>query len=244
MNYEVGGYLLFPSIQTYTDLIPLVLQAMELTPADVEVSLPREGYAFPPKTDLPVEQALVELGQRGGGIDVTIDERPETYWLEPAAGPYTLPDLWLDGEAWLHPPIGLYPVINIWVTNHAMSTRYQSQTTIDHYAERWLRLCEQGNAVYGYFSPFEHMTQREFLDRSIFPHMQAENLSKLLDDSAANWLVYFGPELARRWRQEQIPWPTSWSSPQPFLSLALPSGAQFIRTSEEVFGEEVPDYNA
>jgi hypothetical protein len=235
MSYDVGGYLLFPPTYTYADLVQVVLQAMELTPSDVEVSLPHEGYAFPAPSDLPVEQALVELGQRGGGIDVTVGRRPETYWLEPAAGPYTLPDLWVDGEAWLHPPKGLYPVIIIWIPQVALRDQ-PPYTLIDRYAERWLRLCEQGHVVYGYFSRYDVGAEREFLDERVFPHIQAGDLPKLLKDSNEKWLVYFGPELATRWRQEQIPWPTSWSSPEPFLSLALPSGAQFIRTSEEVFG--------
>ena len=38
MNY-LGGYLLFPSRQTYADLGRVTLQAMELIPADVKVAL-------------------------------------------------------------------------------------------------------------------------------------------------------------------------------------------------------------
>ena len=57
MNY-LGGYLLFPSTQTYADLVRVTLQAMELTPTDVEISLPHEGFAFPPSTDLPIAEAL------------------------------------------------------------------------------------------------------------------------------------------------------------------------------------------
>lgn len=242
MNY-LGGYLLFPSTQSYADLMHVVLQAMELTIADIEVLLPREGYASPLVTDVPVEQALVELGQRGGGMRVIGRMRPETYWFEPAAGPYSLPDLWVDGEAWLKPPAGLYSVINLWVADVALRNQ-APYTPIDQFAERWLRLCEQGHAVYGYFSHFDSWTEREFLDERIFPHVQAGDLPELLKDSDENWLVYFGPELAQRWRQEQIRWPISWSRPEPYLVRELPSGAQFIRTSKGTFGEDVPDDDA
>ncbi|GCE28095.1 hypothetical protein KDA_35790 [Dictyobacter alpinus] len=236
MNY-LGGYLLFPSTQTYAGLVQAILQAMELTPVDIEVLLPREGYAVPIATSLPIEQALVELGHRGGGINVLDETRPETYWLEPAAGPYSLSNLWVEDEPWFKPVTGPYPVMNISIAEPAL--RNQSPyTSIDQLAERWLRLCEQGHAIYGYFSRFELRTERDFLDEHIFPHLQADDLSQLLEDSDENWLVYVGPELAKRWQQEHIRWPTSWSSPQPFLTHEQPSGAQFIRTSEGVFGEK------
>jgi hypothetical protein len=240
MNY-LGGYLLFPSTQTYADLGRVTLQAMELIPADVKVALPREGFAIPSWSDLPVEDALNNLDQHGGGIGVSIENQPETYWFEPAAGPASLPDLWVEDEAWLHPPAGLYPVINISIADVALRNK-APYTPIEQFAERWLRLCEQGHAIYGYFSHFEFGTEREYLDERIFPHLHNGDLPKLLEDSDEKWLVYLGPELAKRWRQEQIRWPTSWSCSEPFLSLELPSGAQFIRTSEGVFGEKVPDY--
>ena len=236
MNY-LGGYLLFPSTQTYADLVRVTLQAMELTPADVKVLLPREGFALPPSTGLPTEEALGTLVQTGGGLNATIVGRPELYWFEPAAGPYSLPNLWEDGEAWLEPVNGLYPVVNIWVADVALRDE-APYAPIEQFVERWLRLCEQGHVVFGYFSPFEFKTERDFLDERVFPHLQEGNLPELLKDSDSSWFVYLGPELAKRWRQEHVRWPKSWSGSEPFLSWELPSGAQFIRTSEGIFGEK------
>ena len=147
------------------------------------------------------------------------------------------PNLWEDGEAWLEPVNGLYPVVNIWVADVALRDE-APYAPIEQFVERWLRLCEQGHVVFGYFSPFEFKTERDFLDERVFPHLQEGNLPELLKDSDSSWFVYLGPELAKRWRQEHVRWPKSWSGSEPFLSWELPSGAQFIRTSEGIFGEK------
>jgi hypothetical protein len=75
------------------------------------------------------------------------------------------------------------------------------------------------------------MDERDYVESRILPPLQNEDLNQLLEANDANWLVYLGPELAERWRQEQMPLPFT-----PLDSQDLPSGAHFFRTRTEVFG--------
>ncbi|MBV9391211.1 MAG: hypothetical protein JOY96_04885 [Verrucomicrobia bacterium] len=216
MSDLVGGYILFPPTLSRTDLITGTLQAMELVPDEFEVRLPEEDGlprlpedGFPFRTEQPPEYALTLLAQEESGvIKGKGSKSSETFWFEPK--------------------IASYPVVNIWVVDTAM---YYNEwpKDIEHFVERWLRLCEQGQAVFGYFSQFEHMFDREYLEDQIFPALQHEDLPQLLV-AEVNWLIYLGPELAERWRQEQPPFPSP-----PLISQDLPSGAHFFRTKTSVF---------
>ena len=100
---------------------------------------------------------------------------------------------------------------------------------VESFVRRWPQLCEQGQAVFGYFSPFEYMFERDYLKERIVPALQRGDLAELMSTDI-NWLIYLGPDLAQRWRQEQTPFPSP-----PLISQKLPSGAHFFRTRPEVF---------
>ncbi len=214
----VGGYILFPPTLSRADLIAVTLRTMELIPDEFEVRLPDEdglprtgadGYPF--RTEEPPERALTLLAKEESGlIEGKASKSAETYWFEPI--------------------VASYPVINLWVTNRAMYYNERSEE-IEAFVIRWLHLCEQGQAVFGYFSPFGFMYERDYVEDRILPPLQDEDLNQLLKANNANWLIYLGPELAERWRQEQTPFPSS-----PSVSQDLPSGAHFFRTSTSVFG--------
>lgn len=212
----VGGYILFPSMLTRADLIAVALKAMRLTPDEFQVRLfeggspcfPDAGYPF--RTEEPPERALTLLAQEECGV---IEGRglksPETYWFEPV--------------------VTSYPVVTIWVVDRAM--RYdQRPKEIEDFVVRWLQLCEQGQAVFGYFCLFGFMFEREYLEDKILPAFQSSDTRHFLEQIMPSWLIYLGPELAERWRQEKRP------SPSPLqISQDLPSGAHFFRTSLGVF---------
>ncbi len=211
----VGGYLIFPSTLSRADLIAVTLQAMELGPEEFEVRLPdEEGFprlpeeGFPFRTVEPPERALALLAEVESGVINSRDV--ETYWLEPV--------------------IAAYQPLTIWITASAMRYRGSPDKVIELYTARWLHLCEQGQAVLGYFSPFGFMNEHDYLEEKILPALQREDLPELLA-AEVNWLIYLGPELAERWRQEQTPFPSP-----PLISQDLPSGAHFFRTSTSVFG--------
>jgi hypothetical protein len=215
MTDLVGGYILFPPGLKRSDLITLTLQAMELAPGEFEVRLPEDGLprlpedGYPFRTEKPVERALALLAQEESGVIEGKGEKEfETYWFEPA--------------------IALAPVVNIWVSDSAMFYDTRAKR-VEDFARRWPHLCEQGQAVFGYFSPFEHMFDRDYLAQRIVPALERGDLVELMATDC-NWLIYLGPELAQRWRQEQTPFPSP-----PLLSLDLPSGAHFFRTRTEVF---------
>lgn len=216
MSDFVGGYILFPSALSRADLIAVTLRAMELLPNEFEVRLPDEdglpripadGYPF--RTEEPPERALALLAKEESGlIEGKVSKSAETYWFEPMAASY--------------------PVINLWVAYRAM--RYSERSgEIEAFIGRWLHLCEQSQALFGYFSPFGFMGERDYLEDTILPSLQREDLSQLLV-AEVNWLIYLGPELAERWRREQTPFPSP-----PLVSQELPSGAHFFRTKRSVF---------
>jgi len=215
MGDFVGGYILFPPTLERASLIASTLQAMELIPDEFEVRLPEDDYpltsgeGFPLRREEPSERALALLAEeKSGVIDGRGSRGSETFWFEPLAASY--------------------PSVMIWVVDRAMFYDEWPQD-IEIFVERWLHLCEQGNAVFGYFSPFEHMFYREYLEEKILPALQQGDLYRLLIPDV-NWLIYLGPELAEQWRKEQ----TSFPSP-PLVSMALPSGAHFFRTKTSVF---------
>ena len=212
----VGGYILFPATLTRADLIAVILESMELAPDEFEVRLPEEdGFprlpedGFPFRTEEPVEYALDLLAQEESGVLVGRGSKiAETFWLEPM--------------------IATYQPVTIWVSATAM--RYsRSSDAVEFFATRWLHLCEKGKAVFGYFTPFSFMFEREYLRDTILPALQKGDLSRL-QNADINWLIYLGPELAERWRQEQTPFPSP-----PLISQDLPSGAHFFRTRTSVF---------
>lgn len=209
----VGGYILFPSTLAKADLIAITLHAMELAPDEFDVGLYDEGVysedGYPFRAEEPLERALMLLAQEEGGlIDGKGGKSAEDYWFEP--------------------PVATYQPITIWVTNSAVR-RPERVDYVESLAQRWPQLCEQGQAVFGYFCSFEHMFDRDYLVEKIVPALQQGDLAKLMNTDI-NWLIYLGPDLAQRWRQEQTPFPSP-----PVISQELPSGAHFFRTRPEVF---------
>jgi hypothetical protein len=206
----IGGYILSPL--TRADLIAVTLKAMELAPDEFEVRLPEDGSpllpeeGFPFRTEDPPERALTLLAQEKSGVIKGKDSRgAEIFWFEP--------------------PLASYQPITIWVEPVAM---YYEKTPerVDRFAQQWLQLCEQGHAVFGYFSPIFFMFEREYLQDNVLPAFQQGTVRQFLEQITPGWLIYLGSELAERWRQEGSP------SYSPLLiSQDLPSGAHFFRTS-------------
>ena len=215
MSYDpVGGYVVFPSTLARADVIAVTVRTMELGPDEFEILLPGEDSPpfpddFPSRANEPFEQAVVHLAQvESWAIENKAITRSETYWFEP--------------------PAASYPVVTIWVVDRAINSKTHPAET-ERFVERWLQLCEQGQAVFGYFCPFGFMFEREYLEEKILPVFQRGTVRQFLDEIMPSWLIYQGPELAERWRQEQRPLPS------PLLvSQDLPSGAHFLRTSEDV----------
>lgn len=210
----IGGPVLFPTAAKRADLITLTLRAMELGQDEFQVRLCEDGFprfsgeGYPFRTEEPQSRALTLLAQEECGvIEGAGPKDPEIYWFEP--------------------PLATYPMITVWVRDSAML--YHTYTDqVEAFARRWLQLCEQGQAVFGYISPFEDMLYRDYLEEHIVPALQQGKLSELMGTDI-NWLIYLGPDLARRWRQEQTSFPTL-----PLVSQELPSGAHFFRTRTEV----------
>jgi hypothetical protein len=219
----VGGYLIFPSSLTRADLIAVTLKAMELEPDEFEARLPDDGYprfpsdGFPFRTEQPPARALALLAQEESGvINGKGSKSPETYWFEPA--------------------IESHPLVTCWVYDTAMI--YDTRPNeVDNYAGRWLQLCEQGQALFGYFGPFEHMFDRDFLEEKIWPAFKSGDARLVLKAVTPSWLMYLGSERAERWRQDEKP------SPSPLLvSQDLPSGAHFFRTTLDVSESSLSDF--
>lgn len=211
----VGGYILFPTTLTRADLIAVTLKAMELASGEFEVLLPEDGFprlpedGYPLRTVEPPERALALLAQEESGVIAGKGLKgAETYWFEPVIASYPLVTLWVE-------PMALYD--DKWPEH------------IDFFVKRWLQLCEQGQAVFGYFSPFSFMFERDYLQDKILPAFHGGSVRDLLEQITPGWLLYLGSELAERWRQEQMP------TPSPILiSQDLSSGAHFFRTSRNV----------
>jgi hypothetical protein len=209
----IGGYILFPAALARADLIAVTLKAMELAPDEFEVRLPEEDgtplipeEGFPFRTEEPPERALALLAQeKGGVIQGRASKGAEIFWFEPTIASYQPIDVWVD-------PIAMY---------------YERDPEwVDLFAKRWLQLCEQGQAVFGYFCPFFFMFERDYLQEKILPVFQNGTVRDILEEIEPSWLVFLGSELAERWRQEQSPLYT------PLLdSQDLPSGAHFFRIS-------------
>ncbi len=216
MSDFVGGCILFPPELDRTTEIRTVLKAMELAPDEFEVRLPDEGVSrlteddYPLRTVEPPEYALQLLAEvESGLLRGEGSKSPETYWIDPC--------------------LDIYPVVTICVVDSAMFYD-QWPEEIEFFAKRWLQLCEQGQAVFGYFVPFEHMFTRSYLEEQFFPAVDQGNFKGILDELQTLWLLYLGPELAARFQEKHPILPASL-----FEVKHLPSGALFIRVSREVF---------
>jgi hypothetical protein len=205
----VGGYTVFPATLTRADLIAVTLEALERAPEEVqaqvfhddEYSLP--DYGYPLRTvDLAV------LAEKKSGV-LEVDRGTTTIWFEPAAGSYPLATFWVYWRIMVYEN---YP------------------EKVDSFARRWLQLCEQGKALFGYFSPYGHMFERDCLLEEVLPAFEDGSVTGLLNAITPSWLIYFGHDLAERWRQAERPTP----SPT-LISQDLPSGAHFIRAGLDVF---------
>lgn len=212
----IGGYILFPSILARADLIVITLKAMELAPDEFEVRLPEDEYplfpeeGFPFRTEEPPERALSLLAQeKGGVIKGTGLKSGEIFWFEPV--------------------IASYQPIEVWAEERAMEYNKWPQE-IDFFVTRWLQFCEQGQAIFGYFSPFYFKFAHDYLEEKILPAFLHGTARDFLKQIEPCWLVYLGRELTERWRLEQKPL----YSPL-LLSQDLPSGAHFFRTSLDLF---------
>ena len=209
----VGGYILFPSTLAKADLITATLQAMELASEEFEIRLYDEGKyseeVYPFRTEDSPERALELLVQEEiGMIKGEGGKGAEIYLFEPIVASYSVIVIKVDSVIFY---------------------RERFLCHAESFARRWPRLCEQGQAVFGYFCPFEHMFERDYLTEKIMPALQGGDLATLMSTDI-NWLIYLGPELAQRWRQEHTPFPVS-----PVVSQEMPSGAHFFRTRPEVF---------
>ena len=219
MSDFVGGCILFEPEQTREALITATLQAMNLVTGAFNVLLPDEdgfprhsGEGYPVRTKPTLEQSLAALAQVESGV------------IE-AKGPDQCETLWFDAK------VGPYPVITIWVNDSAMFYDEWPEYS-EALVERWLQLCEQGHAVFGYFSPYEHMFERERLEERFLPALQNEDVTQLLAPADVYWLAYLGPDIASRWRQQQMSLP---KNVHPLVSRALPSGAHFLRMTTSVY---------
>jgi hypothetical protein len=172
----IGGYTLFPTTLTRTGLIAMTLKAMELVPDEFEVLLPRDGSprlpeeGFPYRTEESPARALELLAQEESGVIEGKSLRgAETFWFEPA--------------------IASYPVVTFWVEPMAMYY-HKWPEDVDLFARRWLQLCVQGQAVFGYFSPFAFMFERDYLEEQILPALQGGSVRDLLEQIMPSWLIY------------------------------------------------------
>jgi hypothetical protein len=205
-SYYAGGYIFFSTIPERKALIELVLQTMELSPQEkLDVWLPRNEDHD--STDLPQEQALLELAHaQDGGFYVDTPGRPECYWFDQSAGPYTT--------------VRVSSIIN------ALEEQIDPSGP-ELMAKRWLALCEQGKADFGFFGQFDQMIELEYRDKLLHALLQ-KDVRKLLASWDAYWLIYFGPDLATRWRALQQPL-------QAIEKRWLPSGAFFARASSSLY---------
>jgi hypothetical protein len=205
-SYYAGGYIFFSTMPERKALIELVLQAMELSPQDkLDVWLPRNEDHD--STDLPRDLALRELAYvQDGGFYVDTPGRPERYWFDQPAGPYTT--------------VSVSSIIN------ALEEQIDPSGP-ELMVKRWLALCEQGKADFGFFGQFDQMIELEYRD-ALLPALLQKDVKKLLADWGAYWLIYLGPDLAARWRALLQPL-------QAIEQRWLPSGAFFARASSSLY---------
>ncbi|GCE28096.1 hypothetical protein KDA_35800 [Dictyobacter alpinus] len=221
MSDYVGSCLFFESNQTRDALITATLNAMELLLDSYDVRLPDEdgfprfaGEGYPVRTEATPELSLAALVRLESGIiEAEGPDQRETIWFDPKVGPY--------------------PVITIWVVDSAMYYEDWPEYS-EAFVKRWLQLCEQGKAVFGYFSPFEHMFELTLLETQFLPLIQSGDSAQLLAPSDVYWLAYLGPELAQNWRQQQMPLP---ETVHPRILQELPSRAHFLRMTTSVYGD-------
>ncbi len=88
-------------------------------------------------------------------------------------------------------------------------------------ARRWLALCEEGNATFGFFGQFEQMIEIEYRDAQL-PALEQKDVQRLMAEWPAYWLIYLEADLAARWREQE-------PSLQAYEKRWLPSGAFFAR---------------
>lgn len=222
MGDYVGGCIFFEPNQSRKTLIASTLQAMELVPDTLRVGLPESDTPpqgdeewYPVRTEPTFELSLAVLAHIGVGCIESIKPGPqEMFWFEPKVGPY--------------------PAMTVWVTDMAMF--YDDLPEYNEaFVQRWLHLCEQGNAIFGYFSSYLHMYERSELEENVLPAVESGDLTQLLEKSAdVYWLAYLNPELAQRWRQQQTPLP---DNVHPIISQELLSGAHFLRISRSAYGD-------
>ena len=216
MSYDpAGGYTLFPSSLTRGEVIALTVKAMEVGPDEFEVGLSEDGFprfageGYPLRKEEPLQRAVALLAEEECGvIEPKGIKARETYWFEPA--------------------LGSYPTVIFWVSDATWWYKRQPEQ-VEDFVRRWLKLCEEGHALFGYISHFYHMFARERLEQEVFPAFEQGTFPKFLETIRASWLIYLGSKLVEQWREGQRP------SPVPILlSEDMPSGAHFFRLSRDV----------
>ncbi len=66
---------------------------------------------------------------------------------------------------------------------------------VNHFVVQWIHLCEELQALYAFMHHFSFETEEEYLKNVFLPALHDKNVTKLLD-TAMNWLMYFGTDLA------------------------------------------------
>ncbi len=213
MGDYYGGYIFFPTIHDRNTLIQLVMDVIEASPTNTqaleEIWL-YDGEDTNP-TDLPPEQALIELANT---------ERGALFVQPPALE---------DAAFWFEPPVEGHQTINVWGYDIGLVNRSDRDNLgkVSSFIDRWLALCEKGGADFGFFGKYLQTTEKTYRDQ-VLPALLNNDVEALMSDIAIYWLVYLGPEQAKRWRMlhKEIP----------ALDIqTLPSGALFVRTSQYLY---------
>ncbi|MBV9671256.1 MAG: hypothetical protein JO076_00320 [Verrucomicrobia bacterium] len=208
-----GGYIFFPTIPDRNTLIQLVLDIIEASPTDtqaIEEIWLYDGEDTTP-TDLPAEQALIELAKTEEGAMYV-----HTKTLE-------------DVAFWFEPPVKGHQTITVWGYSMGLTKRKDRENlgNVNAFIDSWLALCEKGRADFGFFGKYLQTIEKTYRDQ-VLPALLNNDVEALMSDIAIYWLVYLGSEQARRWRllHKELP---------AFDRQTLPSGALFVRMSKYLY---------
>ena len=209
MSNYIGGYVLVPMNQeaSLTDIARIVSDNLMVTPR----------FGFPPdavEAAKTITQLLASIERvRQGSANFLIGGVPSLCIFDTLVGPYNSVNISVD-EARFN-----------------RFSPFWNPATLDTFAAGWAQVCEEVQADYGYFSPYNLMAYDEYLQEDVLPTLASGDAKYLIEAArAAYWLSYHSPRLVQQWPEPAVV--ASIVNPDVALT-TMPSGAIFLRNDTQ-----------
>ena len=124
-------------------------------------------------------------------------------------------------------PLAQFHALWFGIPEHIWFEQNQNSALMDFFAPRWMSVCEQMHATYGFFSGYESLSDDEHVTNVILPAIEQHEVALL----ANYWLAYLGPSLASFWTEQDNMQVRSDSTTR-----QMPSGALFFRSQASPLG--------